>query len=154
MKRIKNIYYMPIATILFLSSQIICLTAEISYGELVDKITILTIKTKNITDPEKLKNVHTELESLQDTYDQYIGDDAEIKQIQTELEQVNKALWDVEDAIRLKEFYQEFDDEFISLARKVYTTNDKRCALKKKIDIILGSHITEEKSHEEHIPKI
>lgn len=154
MKQIKSIYRILVTTALFLSSQIICLTAEISYGELVDKITILTIKTKNITDPEKLKNVHTELESLQDTYDQYIGDDAEIKQIQTELEQVNKALWDVEDAIRLKEFYQEFDDEFISLARKVYTTNDKRCALKKKIDIILGSHITEEKSHEEHIPKI
>jgi hypothetical protein len=152
MKQIKTIYYIPII-ILFLSSQIICLTAEISYGELVDKITILTIKTRNITDPEKLKNVYTELASLQDSYNHYIGNDNEIAQLQAKLEEVNKALWDVEDAIRIKERNQEFDDEFIALARSVYTTNDKRCALKKKIDLLLGSHITEEKSYEEHIPK-
>lgn len=153
MKHIKSIYCIPIATVLFLSSQAMCLTAEISYGELVDKITILTIKTKNITVPEKLKNIYTELKSLQDSYNQYIGNDTEIEQLQTELEIVNKALWDVEDAIRIKERDQEFDDEFITLARSVYITNDKRCALKKKIDTLLGSQITEEKSYEEYTPQ-
>jgi len=149
--RIINVIFITIT--LLLSSQTNCLTAEISFGELVDKITILTIKTKNITDPEKLKNVYTELDSLQDSYNQYIGDHDDVAQLQAELQKINKMLWDIEDAIRIKERNQEFDDEFIVLARGVYTTNDKRCALKKKIDILLGSHITEEKSYEEHMLK-
>lgn len=152
MKQIKNIYYISIATTLFLSSHLMGLTAEISYGELVDKITILTIKTKNITDLEKLKNIRIELESLKNSYAKYIGDNTEIEQIQAALEQVNKTIWDVEDAIRIKERDQAFDDEFITLARSVYIFNDKRCALKKKIDILLGSRITEEKSYEEYNP--
>jgi phenylalanyl-tRNA synthetase alpha subunit len=152
MKLIHILYAIPVITIL-LSSQTNCLTAEISFGELVDKITILTIKTKNITDPEKLKNVYTELKSLQDSYNQYIGDHDDVVQLQAELQKINKMLWDIEDAIRIKERNQEFDDEFIALARGVYTTNDKRCALKKKIDLLLGSRITEEKSYEEHMLK-
>lgn len=153
MKYIKALYCIPIVIALFSPSITNCLTAEISYGELIDKITILTIKTTNITNPEKLKNIRTELDSLQDACDHYIGDNAEIQQLQEELLKVNKALWDIEDAIRIKEYNQEFDNEFIELARNVYTTNDKRCALKKTIDIILGSHITEEKSYEEYIPR-
>lgn len=123
-------------------------TAEISYGELIDKITILTIKSQRITDAEKLKNVRTELASLQDTCDQFIGSRDDVSQLQTLLQKINEALWDIEDAIRIKERNKEFDNEFIAIARSVYVTNDRRCAIKKQIDAILGSRITEEKSYE------
>lgn len=123
-------------------------TAEISFGELIDKITILTIKSQRITDREKLKNVHTELASLQRTCDNFVGSRADIEHLQALLQKVNEALWDIEDAIRVKERNQEFDDEFIAIARSVYITNDQRCAIKKQIDTLLGSHLTEEKSYE------
>ena len=123
-------------------------TAEISFGELIDKITILTIKSQRITDREKLKNVHTELISLQDTCNACIGTRNDIAELQALLQKINAELWDIEDAIRIKERNQAFDDEFINLARSVYITNDKRCAVKKQIDALLGSHITEEKSYE------
>ena len=122
-------------------------TAEISYGELVDKITILTIKSQRITDQDKLRNVWNELESLQDTFNNFIGTHEEIQQLQELLQKINAALWDIEDAIRVKECNKEFDNEFIELARSVYITNDKRCAVKKRIDALLGSRITEEKSY-------
>jgi len=151
MKLIKSIYYTSIANILLLSSQGYCstVTAEISYGELVDKITILTIKSERITNKEKLNNVRTELKALQKRYTDYIGNRLDITQLQELLKQINEALWDIEDAIRVKERNKEFDDEFIELARSVYITNDKRCMIKKDIDRLLGSDITEEKSYEE-----
>lgn len=135
---------------LFLFSQTIPsqAIAAISYGELIDKITILTIKTERIGDQEKLKNIYRELEALQQTYIQCISDPDLIIEFQHALKTVNEELWDIEDAIRVKERHQEFDEEFIQLARKVYTTNDKRCVIKKQIDKILGSPITEEKSYE------
>lgn len=123
-------------------------TAEISYGELIDKITILTIKSQRITDEEKLHNVHIELASLQETCSDFIGNREDIIHLQKLLQKINEDLWEIEDAIRVKERNKEFDDEFISIARSVYVTNDKRCAIKKQIDAILGSHITEEKSYE------
>lgn len=123
-------------------------TAEISYGELIDKITILTIKSQRISDEKKLKNILTELESLQDTCNAFISDREDIVYLQTLLQEINETLWDIEDAIRIKERKGEFDDEFINIARSVYTTNDQRCAIKKQIDLLLGSHITEEKSYE------
>ena len=123
-------------------------TAEISCGELIDKITILSIKSERITNEEKLQNVRTELVSLQETSSEYIENQADITSLQTLLKQINEELWDVEDAIRVKERNQEFDEEFITLARSVYITNDKRCAVKKQIDAVLGSHLTEEKSYE------
>src|SRR5438477_3547632 len=123
-------------------------TAEISYGELIDKITILTIKSQRITIQEKLQNVQTELASLQDTCNIFIGNREDVAHLQTLLQKVNEELWDIEDAIRIKERNKEFDDEFISIARSVYVTNDRRCAIKKQIDAILGSHLTEEKSYE------
>jgi len=152
MKQIKRIDCICITGLLLLSFHTTCQTvrAKISCGELVDKITILTIKKNRITNSSKLQNVHTELESLQDTYNKYIGNCIDVVQLQAELQIVNEALWDIEDAIRIKERNQEFDNEFIALARSVYITNDKRCALKKRIDELLGSHITEEKSYEEH----
>ncbi len=125
------------------------ITAEISYGELIDKITILTIKSQRITNEEKLKNVRTELASLQNTCNHFIGSRSDIAELQKLLQKINEALWDIEDAIRVKERKQEFDDEFIAIARSVYITNDRRCAIKKQIDTLLGSHITEEKSYEE-----
>jgi hypothetical protein len=151
MKQTKSMYCASIASILLLTSQTNCntVTAEISYGELIDKITILTIKSERITNADKLKNVHTELASLQRTCTQCIANYSMIEHLQTILQKTNQTLWDIEDAIRVKERNREFDDEFIELARSVYITNDKRCMLKKEIDMLLGSHITEEKSYEE-----
>jgi hypothetical protein len=141
--------------ILLFSCQTYCnkISAEISCGELIDKITILKIKSERITDPEKLNNVHTELEALQKTCDEYIGKHDEVEQLQKSLQEINQALWDIEDAIRVKERKKEFDDEFIQIARNVYITNDKRCVVKKEIDKVLGSRITEEKSYEEFATK-
>ncbi|HLW73022.1 MAG TPA: DUF6165 family protein [Candidatus Babeliales bacterium] len=151
MKHAKSIYYASIASVLLITSQVHChiITVEISYGELVDKITILTIKSERIIHRGKLKNIGTELEILQKVYDEYIGDRLDVLQLKKLLKTINEMLWDIEDAIRVKERNQEFDDEFIALARGVYTTNDKRCMIKKDIDKLLESHITEEKSYEE-----
>lgn len=151
MKQIKNISITAIASLVLLTSQINgnTVTAAISYGELVDKITILTIKSERITNKEKLKNVHAELAALQKSYDDYIGNRLDVPQLQDLLKRVNETLWDIEDAIRIKERNKEFDDEFIEIARSVYITNDKRCMIKKEIDALLGSYITEEKSYEE-----
>lgn len=141
-----------IALILFFSVLNIeaeVVTAEISFGELIDKITILTIKSERISHKEKLQNIRTELASLQETYSNSIGNRDDIVYLQSLLQKINEALWDIEDAIRVKERNQEFDDEFIAIARRVYVTNDQRCSIKKQIDQLLGSHITEEKSYEE-----
>jgi phenylalanyl-tRNA synthetase alpha subunit len=150
MKFLKSLSIASITSLL-LSTQTNCqaITAQISFGELVDKITILTIKSERITNEAKLKNIHTELEALQKIYDEYIGGRADALQLQELLKKINEMLWEIEDAIRIKERKKEFDDEFIELARNVYITNDKRCVVKKKIDTLLGSHITEEKSYEE-----
>ena len=154
--QMKHIGKMCLITITALSSltlEIKCtkIHAEISYGELVDKITILTIKSERITDKEKLNNIHIELDSLEDTFELYVGDRSDVLQIQKELKHVNETLWEIEDALRDKERKQEFDDEFTQLARNVYKTNDERMRLKKKIDILLGSHITEEKSYKPYL---
>jgi hypothetical protein len=125
--------------------------AAISLGELIDKITILTIKTERISDSEKLKNITVELELLQQLFNEYIGNRADIAQLMKELKITNEKLWDIEDMIRGKERIKEFNDEFIQLARSVYITNDKRCSLKRTIDTILGSEILEEKSYEAYL---
>ena len=151
MKQMITLYYPFIATLLLIASQTNghCVTAPISYGELIDKITILTIKSERITDAEKLKNVDTELTALEKVYADCVGNRIDVPRLQALLKTVNEALWDIEDAIRVKEHNKEFDDEFIQLARSVYITNDKRCMIKKEIDKLLGSHITEEKSYED-----
>ena len=153
MKQTNNLSITAIASILFLTAHLhgSTVTADISYGELVDKITILTIKSERISNPEKLKNIYTELQALQKRYADYVGNRIDIPQLQELLKKINEELWDIEDAIRIKERNQEFDDEFIKIARSVYITNDKRCAVKKEIDMLLGSHITEEKSYEEFV---
>lgn len=150
MTYMKDVFFISLVTALFFTS---CthgqtVTAEVSFGELIDKITILTIKSQRITNEEKLNNVHTELASLQETCSNFIGNRQDIIQLQTLLQKINEELWDIEDAIRVKERNKEFDDEFVSIARSVYITNDRRCAVKKQIDTILGSRLTEEKSYE------
>ena len=112
---------------------------EISKGELIDKITILEIKNEKIVDPEKLKNVRHELETIRK-----LEFPTPIKE---KLMEVNRKLWDVEDDLRVLEKEGKFDDEFIEKARSVYKLNDERSRLKKTINVEEGSNIVEEKSH-------
>ena len=119
----------------------------ISPGELLDKITILRIKSLRIGDASKLGNVKLELELLERIWRDSGGDDPAIKSDERELLRVNEALWDIEDRIRDKEAQQLFDRDFIELARAVYVTNDERAAIKKRINLHLGSRIVEEKSY-------
>jgi orotate phosphoribosyltransferase-like protein len=119
----------------------------ISPGELIDKITILEIKAANISDVAKLANVKVELQLLQDTWRTSDYANVDIDAEWSRLREINKKLWDIEDAIRDKERQRKFDQEFIELARSVYITNDERAAVKKQINTKLGSKIVEEKSY-------
>jgi hypothetical protein len=120
---------------------------EISIGEFLDKLTILQIKSERISDPEKLKSIHKELALLQDVWRQspHAGKnlDAEI----ADLKKVNEALWKIEDDIRDKERLKIFDQKFIELARSVYIYNDRRAAIKRTINVKVGSELIEEKSY-------
>jgi len=122
-------------------------SAEISVGELIDKITILQLKNKYITNEAKLKNVRKELEVLCKTRDEKVPSSPALNRLTKQLYDVNQALWDIEDDCRDKERNKEFDDEFIQITRSVYITNDKRCALKREINELLGSNLIEEKSY-------
>lgn len=122
----------------------------VSPGELLDKITILRIKAVRITDPGKLANVRTELELLEETWRASVPDPAALAGDEQALERVNSDLWDIEDKIRERELAQQFDSRFIELARAVYVTNDERAAIKKRINIALGSRIMEEKSYKRY----
>ena len=119
----------------------------ISPGELLDKITILRIKAARMTDPTKVRNVRLELDLLEKTWRDSGAAIPEVAADEAELQRVNEALWDIEDKIRDKELAQAFDAEFIELARAVYVTNDERAAVKKRINVALGSRIVEEKSY-------
>lgn len=119
----------------------------IAPGELIDKITILRIKSERITDAEKLKNVRTELGILNETLARDVPASDELTRLDGELQKVNEALWEIEDDIRECERRGDFGEEFIRLARAVYKTNDRRAALKKEINLLLGSAIVEEKSY-------
>lgn len=123
------------------------ITTEVSLGELIDKITILMIKEERITDPQKRRNVKEELTVLLRTKKEHIPDSEELTHLMTELLEVNKRLWDIEDLIRDKERAHCFDLEFIKLARSVYIENDERFRIKRDINKLLGSHIVEEKSY-------
>ena len=121
--------------------------AEISAGELLDKITILEIKKEKIKDSQKLKDIDKELSSLTKTSDEKIPNKNEINDLITNLKQINFKLWDIEENKRLAEKNQKFDEKFIKLSRDVYKTNDTRAKIKLKINEILGSNIKEVKSH-------
>ena len=126
------------------------LLVPISPGELIDKITILEIKSARMTDAGKLRNVRTELALLNATWQASPYAAADIAAEWSGLRDVNRQLWDIEDRIRDKERDTTFDAEFIELARAVYVTNDERAALKKRINTQLGSTIVEEKSYAEY----
>ncbi|MFI4959636.1 MAG: DUF6165 family protein [Lysobacterales bacterium] len=122
----------------------------VSYGELIDKITILEIKSRRIGDEAKLANVRNELDLLNATWANDKASHTDILDERARLLAVNELLWDIEDRIRLKERAQAFDQEFIELARAVYFRNDERAAFKREINLKLGSQLVEEKSYQDY----
>jgi translation initiation factor 2B subunit (eIF-2B alpha/beta/delta family) len=121
--------------------------AEISAGELIDKITILEIKKEKIKNDEKLKDVEKELSSLNNTLIKSIPESFKIRSLIDKLKNINLKLWDIENGKRLSEKNNDFGDNFIALARNVYKENDERSKIKLEINNILGSNIKEVKSH-------
>ena len=121
--------------------------AEISAGELLDKITILEIKREKITDNEKLKSINKELSSLTKTSNEKIPDKKKIEDLISNLKDINLKLWGIEENKRKAEKEKKFDETFIKLSRDVYKSNDERAKIKLKINEILGSNIKEVKSH-------
>jgi hypothetical protein len=121
----------------------------ISWGELIDKITILEIKQINISAPVALANINKELDYLSDIVANSYGVGERVIDFKKRLLDVNARLWKVEDDIRDKELKQEFDTIFIELARRVYMLNDDRAKLKKSINQTLGSELVEEKSYKD-----
>jgi hypothetical protein len=126
------------------------ITVPISPGELLDKITILRIKSTRISDPKKLANVRVELQVLEDTWRGSAYAKAGIEAEVIALLEVNERLWVIEDGIRDKERAREFDADFIRFARAVYFENDERAAIKRRINTKLGSEFVEEKSYAEY----
>ena len=122
--------------------------AEISAGELIDKITILEIKKEKISNKEKLVEVNKELISLNETLKKSINDESKILSFKNDLKNINLKLWDIEDGKRLAEKNNKFDEKFIELARSVYKFNDERAKIKLAINNALGSNIKEVKSYE------
>jgi hypothetical protein len=122
----------------------------VSPGEVLDKITILEIKSERMGDPEKVANVCVELALLQETWNEFIRDNEVISDLRAQLKEINEALWEIEDDIREKERAGEFDKRFIELARSVYVTNDRRAMVKKELNLHLGSEIIEEKSYQDY----
>ena len=120
----------------------------VSWGELFDKLTILEIKQARIEDPRKLENIGRELESLRGVCSGSTLPGAPLEELLEELRRTNEALWEIEDDIRGCERQNDFSARFIELARSVYKTNDKRAELKRKINLLLGSELIEEKSYE------
>lgn len=126
------------------------LSTQVSIGEFIDKITILQIKKERIADAKKLHNVMNELETLLATHRANLPPSAHLDELTARLLEVNKKLWDIEDAIRDKELHKQFDAQFIELARSVYIVNDERFRIKREINELLGSRLVEEKSYKKY----
>ena len=124
--------------------------APVSFGELLDKIAILQIKSERMSDAAKLVNVRNELSALETTWMEPPAAGHNIVEPRAQLKAVNERLWVFEDDIRIKEKAQEFDAEFIRLARAVYFENDERAKIKKDINLALGSSYVEEKSYQDY----
>ena len=122
----------------------------VSFGEVLDKITILEIKSERIQDEAKVRNVRLELDELTATWNEAVPDQSAIADLRARLKSVNEQLWEIEDDIRDQEAAQDFGDRFIELARAVYVTNDKRAAIKKDVNLALGSRFVEEKSYQDY----
>ena len=120
---------------------------EVAPGEMIDKITILAIKSERIEDEEKLANVRHELRVLLSTRDKGIPSSPELDELTAKLRDINEILWKIEDDIRDCESAKNYSQNFIDLARAVYITNDQRANLKRQINVLLGSNIIEEKSY-------
>lgn len=123
---------------------------EVSWGELIDKYTILLIKAERIRDEAKLKNIRAELASLSNAHDQAHRMSPALQEVQDRLRAVNNDLWDIEDWIRDCERAKDFGPRFIELARSVYFRNDLRAAVKREINLLLGSSLVEEKSYQSY----
>jgi len=122
----------------------------VSFGELLDKIAILEIKSERMTDEAKLANVRRELDALNATWAAHPASSKDIRELRAALKAVNERLWSIEDDIRTQEKQQSFGAEFIRLARSVYFENDERSRIKKDINLALGSAYVEEKSYEDY----
>ncbi len=131
-----------------MSNKIDKILAEISAGELFDKITILEIKKSKISNKEKLNDIEKELLSLNETVKKYIPNQSSISKYINELKNINLKLWDIEDGKRASEKNKDFGEKFIELARNVYKFNDERAKIKLAINNSLGSNIKEVKSYE------
>lgn len=124
------------------------LSVPVSPGELLDKISILEIKSERISDPYKRANVERELDLLTGLWHAEARETAEVTARRAELKAINEQLWDIEDAIRERERAGDFGERFVELARSVYRTNDRRAETKRAINDLLGSSIIEEKSYQ------
>ena len=122
----------------------------VSVGELIDKITILEIKSERIKDPAKLANVRRELDLLRATWDESPLSAHDVVGLRADLKQVNETLWEIEDFIRVKEAEQSFDEQFVEFARAVYVNNDRRAALKRSLNELTGSTLVEEKDYPDY----
>ena len=131
-----------------MSNKIDKILAEISVGELFDKITILEIKKSKISNKEKLNDIEKELFSLKETVKKYIPNQSSISKYINDLKDINLNLWDIEDGKRAAEKNKDFGEKFIELARNVYKFNDERAKIKLAINTSLGSNIKEVKSYE------
>ena len=125
--------------------------APISAGELIDKITILRVKAMRIGDVAKEANVRVELALLEATASQELTASADLDHLTAELTDINAALWDIEDGKRDCERRQDFGPAFVALARRVYIDNDRRAAVKRSINALVGSEIVEEKSYKPYL---
>jgi len=123
------------------------LSVPVSFGELLDKISILQIKSERMYDAQKLANVRHELAALEKAWGAHPAARIDIAALRAELKTINEQLWELEDAVRVKEKVQSFDADFIALARSVYRYNDERARVKKQINLALGSGYIEEKSY-------
>ncbi|MBJ6983115.1 DUF6165 family protein [Luteimonas sp. MC1750] len=126
------------------------ITVPVSFGELLDKISILQIKSERMSDEAKLANVRRELSALEKAWMAHPAAGGDIVRLRAELKAVNERLWDIEDEVRLKERAQAFDQAFVELARSVYLQNDERARIKKAINLALGSGYVEEKSYQDY----
>lgn len=122
----------------------------VSFGELLDKIAILQIKSERMEDAAKLANVRNELSALEQVWMAHPAAGHDIAELRKQLKAVNERLWQIEDDIRLQEQAQSFDAEFVRLARSVYIENDERARIKKQINQALGSTYVEEKSYQDY----
>lgn len=122
----------------------------VSPGELIDKITILRLKAERISDPAKGANVAHELAILTDLAGRAVPRVDGLAALEAELQEINAGLWDIEDAIRAADARSDFGEAFVALAQAVYRTNDRRAAVKRRINVLLGSAIVEEKSYHAH----